>query len=136
MGRPNSVLLLPDSMRSEIDSRLRAKGYGDLIALEAWTAEQGHAVGKSSLHRYATGLRSCDNQSGEAVAVRQTAIHNTQRALHHNRDRMTQGDTGRKAELLMQLGRLAFLQRQLMQELEPLMVGEPIPPCPDSGGSR
>lgn len=43
---------LPDEVRSELDQRLVASGFGDYRGLADWLEEQGFEISKSAIHRY------------------------------------------------------------------------------------
>lgn len=52
MGRLNSITILPDDVRAEIDARLIASGFGNYEAFSDELRHRGHAVSKSALARY------------------------------------------------------------------------------------
>lgn len=58
MPRRSSVHSLPTAIRDEINARLVGSGFGNYEGLAAWLAEQGHAISKSSLHRYGQDLQA------------------------------------------------------------------------------
>lgn len=56
MGERSKVLALPDAVRSELDQRLVAGGFGGYVELEAWLRNAGYELSKSSLHRYGSQM--------------------------------------------------------------------------------
>lgn len=52
MAPRSKVDVLPEEVRDELGRRLVANGFGGYEELEAWLAERGHRIGKSSLHRW------------------------------------------------------------------------------------
>lgn len=52
MPRRKAVDLLPELLRSDLNSRLIAGGFAGYEALAAWLEKQGFGISKSALHRY------------------------------------------------------------------------------------
>ncbi len=52
MAPRSKILKLPEDVRRELERRLVAGGFGDYEGLAAWLAEQGYAIGKSTIHRF------------------------------------------------------------------------------------
>lgn len=115
MGYGPKVMDLPIDIRAELDQRLRAANYGDLAAAAAWLTEKAYPVGKSSIHRYAQGLRALDTTKGREDSELLIAIRNANGGS---------SISGRKAALLLRLGAIEFERARLLAELEPLMVGD------------
>lgn len=116
MSQVNRVLALSIPIRLELNERLRAAAYGDLITISAWITAKAHPISKSSLHRYAVGLKATDVARGSEAAQLALATRSGQAT--------TEVVTGRKASLLMQLGRLEFERARLLAELAPLMIAD------------
>lgn len=58
MARRSAISALPAELRARLDARLVADGFAGYERLEAWLADEGHAVGKSSIHRYGSELKT------------------------------------------------------------------------------
>lgn len=52
----SKVYGLPAELKTELDRRLLASGFGDYVGLESWLDEQGYRISKSALHAYGSGL--------------------------------------------------------------------------------
>lgn len=53
MSAIRRVEVLPATLRRELDGRLIASGFGNLVALSQWLHSKGHRIGKSALGEYA-----------------------------------------------------------------------------------
>lgn len=69
MPPPLSISAVAPALREQLDARLRANGYSEFVALSAWMRDQGHAMGKSSIHRYALRLRKVDAKDRIGIAA-------------------------------------------------------------------
>jgi hypothetical protein len=118
MGMPAKVLQLPPNVREELDKRLRQSAYGGFEALERWLTEVAHPIGKSSLHRYANGLKAVDAAKHEDVAVLRLAVRNANR-----RHTEAKGLPARAVELLARLGALEVEKAEILEQLRPMMAG-------------
>lgn len=58
MPARSKVIQLPEEIRAELDARLVRTGFSGYADLEAWLAEKGYQIGKSSLHRYGEQLEA------------------------------------------------------------------------------
>ena len=56
MPRRAKVLKLPRELRARLDALLIENGFSGYEQLADWIAEQGHPIGKSTLHRYGAVL--------------------------------------------------------------------------------
>jgi phosphohistidine phosphatase SixA len=54
MPQRSKVLMLPETVKADLDRKLVTGGFADYVALSDWLKEQGFEVSKSSLHRYGT----------------------------------------------------------------------------------
>lgn len=63
MPRPNSISKAPEAIRNELDERLRANGYSEMVGLSEWLESNGIKVSKSAVHRYSKDLKSKDRVS-------------------------------------------------------------------------
>lgn len=74
MPARSAVQQLPEEIRTELDRRLVASGFGGYEALSAWLGEQGLEISKSSLHRYGSafekklGALRIASQQAKAIA--------------------------------------------------------------------
>lgn len=63
---------LPTRVRAQLDRRLIASDFGDLIAAAAWLHSKGHQVGKSAVGEYAKRLKlELEAEAQTARAVRE-----------------------------------------------------------------
>lgn len=115
MGQVNKVMALPADVRQELDAKLRAAAYGNLVEISEWITGKAYPISKSGLHRYAAGLKATDAARGDAEAQLLTAITNQ----HQQADNIR----GRKATLLMRLGLLEVERAKLLTELAPMLIG-------------
>lgn len=123
MARPSILSTLPDDVRNELNDKLRAAGYGDLIAITEWITAKGYATSKSSLHRYSSALESTDRVAGRQVAqIRQ--------AIRSGAQTPSVAD-GRSGEILLELGRIKVYEHTLLQELMGIASMDGIPDRPD-----
>lgn len=58
MARRSSVDKLPSGIRDELTAKLVANSFGDYAGLSEWLAEKGHAISRSSLHRFGSDLEA------------------------------------------------------------------------------
>lgn len=74
MPARSAVQQLPEEIRTELDRRLVASGFGGYEALSDWLGEQGLEISKSSLHRYGSafekklGALRIASQQAKAIA--------------------------------------------------------------------
>jgi hypothetical protein len=93
---------LPEQVREEVNRRLRANGYSDLVALAEWlTEEHGCKVSKSALGRYSFDLKAKD--------------HATAMIARDMRDDLTNRET---IDLLVELGTLRIKEQRILKRLE------------------
>jgi Protein of unknown function (DUF3486) len=52
VGRKSKIESLPEAVRKELEQALLAANFSGYVALEAWLAERGVKVGKSSIQRF------------------------------------------------------------------------------------
>lgn len=115
MASPLSATTLPARLRAQLDAKLRAAGYGNVVATSAWLAEMGHPLSKSAIHRYSSRLRAVDAAAGRGVApVLESRPASKKRDVSGNR----------RAEILEELRSLHARQGELLAELSAF----PIPP--------
>lgn len=81
MPPPSKIDLLPDDVRSELDERIVANGFGGYVALADWLAERGYEIGKSTLglhgkrlERHIANIRA---STQAAVALEEAARDDT-----------------------------------------------------------
>lgn len=73
MPARSAVIQLPEEIRTELDRRLVASGFGGYEQLSAWLGEQGLEISKSALHRYGSafekkmGALAIANQQARAI---------------------------------------------------------------------
>lgn len=108
MGRGAKIESLPEPLRVALDARLRGANYGDLVDTAAWITAKAFPVSKSSLHRYAQGLRASDEARSAEAALRRDAASGGVRALPTER-----------MELLARLGAIEVERAQILAELLP-----------------
>ena len=68
MSKPSSILFLPTTVQSQINTHLRARLYGGIDDLLATLNSDGHAVSRSMIGRYAISLKLSDASGGDAIA--------------------------------------------------------------------
>lgn len=69
----SNISLLPPSFRKQLDARLRASAFGDLVNISAWLTRRGHPVGKSAIGVYAM---KCKRQlEGASAATAPMAVN-------------------------------------------------------------
>ena len=73
MPRRSSVHSLPTDLRDELNARLVGSGFGNYEGLAEWLEGQGHAISKSSLHRYGQDLQA-DFESAMSDVRRTTEL--------------------------------------------------------------
>ena len=105
---------LSDQVKLEVDQKLRAAAYGELVSLANWlTVTHGVKISKSALGRYSQELKAKDRAS-ELVA----------------RD-MRDSLTDRQAiDLLVELGTLRIREHRILKRLE--QIGYIDLGCPDT----
>ncbi|WP_216891579.1 phage protein Gp27 family protein [Pseudomonas putida] len=93
---------LSEQLKLEVDQKLRATGYGDLVALAGWLSEtHGVKVSKSALGRYSQDLKAKDRAS--VLLARD----------------MRDSLTDRQAiDLLVELGTLRIREHRILKKLE------------------
>lgn len=57
MGRKTSIDALPPEIQQQLQQRLIESGFSDYCGHEAWLAELGFQVGKSSIHRLGKSIQ-------------------------------------------------------------------------------
>ncbi|HSW38575.1 MAG TPA: DUF3486 family protein [Acidobacteriota bacterium] len=57
MPRRAKIDLLPEDVRKEFQALLMARAFSDYTAFEAWFAEKGYEISKSSAHRWGKGFQ-------------------------------------------------------------------------------
>ncbi len=67
MGVRSSVKQLPEDIRGELDQALIAGDFSGYTDLVNWLSARGHAISKSSLHRYGSRLQSRLDKIREAT---------------------------------------------------------------------
>lgn len=113
MSRPSLSAVMPEKLREWLDAHLRSKGYGALIEASEHLKTQGFEIGKSSIHRYAQALRKHDQISGQQLA--------SVTKLMSSKLPLAEAVTGRKAQILMELGRLKLHEHMLLEEMKGLL---------------
>lgn len=58
MARRSAVDQLPTDIRDELTTKLVANSFSDYQGLSEWLAEKGHAISRSSLHRFGANLEA------------------------------------------------------------------------------
>ena len=58
-----AIDLLPESVKDELNEKLIANGFGNLVELSGWLAEQGYQISKSAVGVYSQGLKSSMEKS-------------------------------------------------------------------------
>lgn len=64
------ISTLPAALRAQLDRKLKAAAFGDLVAISAWLQSKGHPIKKSALGVYCQKLRE---RTESATPVRQAA---------------------------------------------------------------
>ena len=110
---------LPEEVRSALDRRLIEGGFAGYVELAEWLADQGFALGKSTVHRYGAALErrlssirasteaarlimsvapdEADDRSGAILSLIQTEIFEAILALQ---DAGETEDPGKRVEIL------------------------------------
>ncbi|WP_445677454.1 phage protein Gp27 family protein [Pseudomonas putida] len=93
---------LSDQLKLEVDQKLRATGYGELVSLAGWlSGTHGVRISKSALGRYSQDLKAKDRAS--ALLARD----------------MRDSLTDRQAiDLLVELGTLRVREHRILKKLE------------------
>jgi hypothetical protein len=52
------ISTMPEVIRDQLDRRLVASGFGDLVAIAGWLSDQGYPIGKSALGAYSKANRA------------------------------------------------------------------------------
>lgn len=93
---------LSDQLKLEVDQKLRATGYGELVSLAGWLSDiHGVRISKSALGRYSQDLKAKDRAS--ALLARD----------------MRDSLTDRQAiDLLVELGTLRVREHRILKKLE------------------
>ena len=122
MPRVSKLAKLPTDVRRELDDRLRASGYGDLVQTADWLTGMGYALSKSAMGRYSAGLKQEDTISGRNVA----SVRLSMQAAA-----TPEVVGGRKAALLAELGRLRMYEHSILEELKAIVAleGASAPPA-------
>jgi len=112
MARRSEVMKLPTDVREFVDAQLRGAVYGNYDGLSKQLLKRGYNVSKSALHRYGVALRQVDAANGrQDVQVAAVSIENSAVAV------------GRRDGLLLELGRLAHRQAEILTEIARLDSG-------------
>jgi hypothetical protein len=106
--------MLPEPLRATLQTKLRAAGYGDLVAAAAWLTAQGHPIGRSSVGEYAKALKARDTEAGTSDPLLVLARYMAPSEV-----------TGRLAEIERALGRLKVREAALLAEYRLLQKREP-----------
>lgn len=94
--------MLPEEVKAELNSRLRANGYSDLVAMTEWlTKEHGCKTSKTALGRYSYDLKTKDNASSMIAQEMHGDISNRQ-----------------AIDLLVELGALRIKEHRIIKRLE------------------
>ncbi|WP_095157151.1 phage protein Gp27 family protein [Pseudomonas sp. Irchel 3E13] len=108
---------LSDQIKLEVDQKLRATAYGELISLANWlSAAHGVKISKSALGRYSQDLKAKDRAS---VLV-----------ARDMRDSLTDRQA---IDLLVELGTLRIREHRILKRLE--QIGYIDLGCPDTEAS-
>ena len=83
MPRRSTISLLPPAIRKQLEARLRASAFGDLVSIAAWLTRRGHPVGKSAIGVYAkkckrqleVGSAAAAPMAVNAAAIRLGCLH-------------------------------------------------------------
>lgn len=66
------ISTLPASVRAQLDRKLKAAAYGNLVAIAAWLESKGHPIKKSAVGAYSKRLQAADaGASGAQVLLPQ-----------------------------------------------------------------
>lgn len=95
------VKKLPKKLRDELDERLRASSYGDIILHTEWLQEKGVKCSKSALHRYSMELKTRD-RAASSIA----------------RDMRDDLSDREAVDLLLELGTLRVKEKRILDRLE------------------
>ncbi len=57
MPQRNSVYLLPEEIKKELDTQLVKNQFSGYLELERWLREEGYEISKSSIHRYGSKFK-------------------------------------------------------------------------------
>eukprot|EP00160_Parvularia_atlantis_P008899 Unigene18222_Nuclearia_a/m.52643 Unigene18222_Nuclearia_a/g.52643 ORF Unigene18222_Nuclearia_a/g.52643 Unigene18222_Nuclearia_a/m.52643 type:complete len:143 (+) Unigene18222_Nuclearia_a:324-752(+) len=63
------IEFLPDEVRAQLDSRIRAARYGSYEACSRWLATLGYAISKTSIGKYGAALREADKVGGATAGL-------------------------------------------------------------------
>jgi hypothetical protein len=110
MPARSKVLLLPEAIRSDLDSRLVAGGFAGYEALSDWLGEQGFEISKSALHRYGA-------QFEDRVSALKLATDQARAIVAESPD-----DEGTMSEALMRLVQEKLFSILLEMEVDPAKV--------------
>lgn len=61
MAPPAFWRKMPQLLRTEFDSEIRKRGYGDCNGLTQWLANKGFSSNKTAVHKYERRLREKDD---------------------------------------------------------------------------
>lgn len=73
------ISTLPASIRRQLDRKLKASGFGNLVAIAAWLESKGYAIGKSAVGVYSKRLKA-DMEARAAAAQRAQQLAQQQAA--------------------------------------------------------
>lgn len=64
---------LPAAVRAQLDRKLKAAAYGDLVAIAAWLKSKGYPIGKSAVGVYSKRLQAAASPGGVQLLPQQPA---------------------------------------------------------------
>ena len=62
---------LPAAVRAQLDRKLKAAAFGDLVTIAAWLESKGHPIKKSAVGAYSKRLQAADAAEGGAQLLAQ-----------------------------------------------------------------
>lgn len=66
MPPASRILTLPEEVIAELDDRLRASNFGDVVAHAEWLRSKGYDIGKTAVGQYSMRNRQRIRASGKA----------------------------------------------------------------------
>lgn len=69
MPPTSKILMLPDEVISELDDRLRASDFGDVVSHSEWLKSKGFDISKTTIGAYSKRNRQRIRASGKAWSV-------------------------------------------------------------------